>query len=212
LAGGSFEPEVIVNYSTAIGASRLKQLPLKSRMSTRDFIHNSLYNPNYGYFSKNAKVFTPTKPFNFNALKSTNDFTIKLTNMYSLQETGKDDIQLWHTPSELFQPFYGNSMARYLIDKFKADTSTENLIIYEIGAGNGTLMKNILDFIEANEPEIYKTTKYNIIEISTKLASIQNTKKGNHPLTITNTSILDFEKIETDPCFFIAMEVLVKYI
>lgn len=34
-----------------------------------------------------------------------------------------------------------------------------DLIIYEMGAGNGTLMANILDYIEEAHPDVYERTK-----------------------------------------------------
>jgi hypothetical protein len=44
---------------TAAQAALSKQMPINARMLTRDFIHNSLYHPTYGYFSKRAKIFSP---------------------------------------------------------------------------------------------------------------------------------------------------------
>ena len=46
----------------------------------------------------------------------------------------------------------------------------EDLVIYEIGAGNGTLPIDILDFIRSAYSEAYERTLYNIVEISGRLA------------------------------------------
>lgn len=35
----------------------------------------------------------------------------------------------------------------------------EDLIIYEMGAGNGTLMANILDYIKKDHPDVYERTR-----------------------------------------------------
>lgn len=84
------------------------------------------------------------------------------------------------------------------------------LIIYEIGAGNGTLMKNIMDYIKTNEPLIYEKTIYNIIEISSNLSKNQTESIGTHKnVVVSNRSILDWKTIEDQPCFFLALEVLV---
>jgi len=42
------------NLLTPIQLSKLKTRPREARILARDFIHDSLYNPNYGYFSKSA--------------------------------------------------------------------------------------------------------------------------------------------------------------
>ena len=47
-----------------------RERPRRVRMLMRDFIEDSLYNPNYGYFSKQVVIFSPGDPFNFNAMKS----------------------------------------------------------------------------------------------------------------------------------------------
>jgi len=49
----------------------------------------------------------------------------------------------------------------------------EDLVIYEIGAGNGTLAMDILDYIRSAYPEVYECTHYNIVEISGRLAKSQ---------------------------------------
>jgi SAM-dependent MidA family methyltransferase len=35
----------------------------------------------------------------------------------------------------------------------------EDFIIYEMGAGNGTLMCNIMDYLRDEEPEVYERTQ-----------------------------------------------------
>lgn len=114
---------------------------------------------------------------------------------------------------------YGYALANHIIKTFKNDKPDEKLIIYEVGAGNGTLMVNILDFILQHEPEIYKSMTYTVIEISPKLAGIQRTKMNTSIhrscIKIINKSIFDYGKIrlmedekEPNTCFFVAMEVL----
>jgi hypothetical protein len=85
-------------------ALKTKTLPLlNARLLTRDFIHNSLYNPHYGYFSNQAMIFSPPTPFQFNQFKNNDAFTSELSKMYTELEAQKKDIQIWHTPTELFQ-------------------------------------------------------------------------------------------------------------
>lgn len=124
--------------------------------------------------------------------------------------------QLWHTPTELFRPYYGEAMARYMVANYKLiHYPYHDLIIYEMGAGNGTLMLNILDYIQDAEPEVYKRTKFKIIEISSSLAKLQanqlirNADSRGHSskVEIINKSIFEWDQSVTDPCFFLAMEV-----
>jgi SAM-dependent MidA family methyltransferase len=84
-------------------------------------------------------------------------------------------------------------------------------VIFEIGAGNGTLAMNILDFIREQYPEVYERTHYQIVEISGRLAELQREKLlPRHPsVTVTHKSIFHWNENVTSPCFFIAMEVIV---
>lgn len=84
-----------------------------------------------------------------------------------------------------------------------------------MGAGRGTLMLNILDYIRAIEPEVYERTKYKIIEISSNLANVQAESLAATALSrghrdkveIINKSIFDWRDPVPSPCFFLAFEV-----
>jgi hypothetical protein len=124
--------------------------------------------------------------------------------------------QLWHTPTELFRPFYGEAMARYMVANYQLSLYPYyDLIIYEMGAGNGTMMLNILDYIRANHPDVYTRTQYKIIEISSSLASLQHkhlretaASRGHvDKVQIINRSIFDWDTYVSSPCFFLALEV-----
>ncbi|RKF73675.1 Protein arginine methyltransferase NDUFAF7-like protein, mitochondrial [Golovinomyces cichoracearum] len=199
-----------------------KTRPRRVKMLMRDFIEDSLYNPSYGYFSKHAVIFTPEKPFNFNSLKDEPEFHRLLGQQYTNFEDRLDlkdpneSRQLWHTPTELFKPYYGEAIARYLVNNYKlTQYPYHDLTIYEMGAGNGTLMLNILDHIRDIEPSVYSRTKYKIIEISENLAKLQykqlssNANARGHfkKVEIINRSIFEWNQTVSSPCFFLAMEV-----
>ncbi len=183
---------------------------------------DSLYNPSYGYFSKQVVIFTPGEPFHFPSLYDELDFHSLLSRRYVEFEDSLDAVspsdsrQLWYTPTELFRPYYGESIARYLIANYKLTTYPyHDLIIYEMGAGRGTLMLNILDYIRDIDPAVYDRTKYRIIEISTQLATLQNSQlmqssaaRGHaDKVEIINQSIFDWTNPVPSPCFFLAFEV-----
>ena len=183
---------------------------------------DSLYNPNYGYFSKQVVIFTPGEPFDFPNLKDENEFNSILSQRYVEFEDKLDAVepsdtrQLWYTPTELFRPYYGESIARYLAANYKLTMFPyHDLIIYEMGAGRGTLMLNILDYLRDMQPTVYARTKYKIIEISEQLATLQNSQlmksaagRGHaDKVEIINQSIFDWTQPVPSPCFFLAFEV-----
>ncbi|KAK4454814.1 S-adenosyl-L-methionine-dependent methyltransferase [Podospora aff. communis PSN243] len=199
-----------------------RERPRRVKMLLRDFIDDSLYNPHYGYFSKQAVIFSSGEPFNFPELKDENEFNALLSRRYVEFEDELDAVspsetrQLWYTPTELFRPYYGEAIARYLIANYKLTTYPyHDLIIYEMGAGRGTLMTNILDYIRDVEPAVYARTRYKIIEISQQLATLQNSQlmrsaagRGHADrVEIINQSIFDWKQKVPSPCFFLAFEV-----
>lgn len=88
----------------------------------------------------------------------------------------------------------------------------EDLIIYEMGAGNGTLAKNVLDYLRDEYPEAYERTRYRIIEISPNLAELQRKKlQPEHAcVEVVNKSVFDWDTNVPVPCFFLALEVIVS--
>ncbi|KAL7409755.1 S-adenosyl-L-methionine-dependent methyltransferase [Mrakia frigida] len=125
----------------------------------------------------------------------------------------QDGKQIWHTPTEIFKPWYGRAVARAIVSDYKLKHFPyDDLIIFEMGAGNGTLMTNILDYIQEQEPEVYEHTSYRIIEITTQLAlkQLESAKEHGHQacVEIINKSIFDWDEVINEPCYFMGMEVL----
>ncbi|KAK4940156.1 hypothetical protein LTR10_019691 [Elasticomyces elasticus] len=208
---------------TARDLQHRTQRPRRVKMYTREFIEDSLYNPNYGYFTKHATIFNASQPFNFPSIKDGSEFNRLVDQSYidfedALDAVHEDELrQLWHTPTELFRPYYGEAIARYLVTNYKMTLFPyHDLIIYELGAGNGTLMRNILDWIFENEPEVYERTKFKIIEISKSLADLQMTSLDHSPYAelhreqtqIIHRSIFDWNEYVNSPCFILALEVI----
>ena len=196
-----------------------------SKPLARDFIHDSLYNPKYGYFSQRAVIFSQPDPVDFARLNGMEDFEKCISNLYrqydEFQE--EDALQVWHTPTELFKPWYGYAVGRYILEQYLANDEWQRtgqpLSIYEMGAGNGTLMCNILEYLKANAPaDVYRSLKYNIIEISKQLSQrqewnnmsrlSQQASEYDVSVNIINKSIFEWDTPITDHCFFVAFEVI----
>ena len=81
--------------------------PLGVKMLVRDFIEDSLYNPNYGYFPKQATIFNAKDTtFDFPSLRDSAEFQEEVGAKYAAYGADKHDgpgRQLWHTPTELFK-------------------------------------------------------------------------------------------------------------
>lgn len=183
---------------------------------------DSLYNPHYGYFPKQVVIFSPGQPFDFNSMANEPEFHKQLGERYTDFEDALDaevpneSRQLWHTPTELFRPYYGEAIARYLVTNYKlSNYPLHDLIIYELGAGNGTLMLNMLDYIRDFEPDVYARTKFKVIEISSALASLQilqltktaSARGHTDHVEIINRSIFAWDTFVPAPCYFLALEV-----
>lgn len=206
------------NYAfvTASELQGHKSPPTAVRMLVRDFIDDSLYNPNYGYFSKSVKILNTTheEPFKFPKIKNGSEFEALVGSRYA--GMGKDPAQgpgkqVWHTPTELFRPHYGQAIAKCLVSEYLLKYFPyEDLIIYEIGAGNGTLAQDILDVIQEDYPDVYERTQYNIVEISSTLADLQRKRLGSRHggvCKVIRRSVFDWDKRVPSPSFFVMMEV-----
>lgn len=122
--------------------------------------------------------------------------------------------QVWHTPTQIFQPYYAHALARYLVAEYKLHNYPyDDLVIYELGAGSGTLARGILDYLADYEPEIYTRTRYKIVEISTRLAEEQRRKLAKHSqvhgkVEVVNKDVLAWDgAVVQEACFVIALEV-----
>ena len=172
-------------------------------MLLRDFIRDALYNPTTGYFASNdAPVGKLTRPLSFRNLLGRDGYHHALDAAYrKMQEScssakflnprspfhnvvicitrGHPDAQVaWLTPSEIFSPYYGGAVAECVLSHHMICGTTSPLEIYELGAGTGTVAKDILDYVKRHAPEVYRDMRYTTVEISSNLAWLQHKKAG----------------------------------
>lgn len=177
-------------------------MPQIFKETCRDFIHKALYANEYGYFQRNANIFHTPEPIQFTNIKDLDDYAKKLNLLYKNQSKNEEYYQLWHTPSELFRPWYGNAIAKYIIQEYEISKrkEKEELVIMEIGPGNGTLCHDITTFIEnynffnRNKENFQSINyQYHLVEISKKLHKLQKTKFSlNSRIFCHLNSILDW--------------------
>lgn len=110
---------------TAYDTAKCKTTPTRNKMLVRDFIDDSLYNPNYGYFSKQAVIFSPETDFQFNDMDDHLEFMNILGQLYKDIEGDADEVdevarQVWHTPTELFKVRRGNCTVNYVTNNKKS--------------------------------------------------------------------------------------------
>ncbi|KAG2383644.1 hypothetical protein C9374_004315 [Naegleria lovaniensis] len=121
----------------------------------REFIHDSLYNPEYGYFNKKDHELIITHPL-LRDEKLTNTASIEndqfendlinnnlsfdeqmilpfhelqdqLDYLENLSELYQRGPQSWGTPIEIFQPYYGIAIAEYMLRTTYGEGKNENL-------------------------------------------------------------------------------------
>ena len=71
---------------------------------------------------------------------------------------------------------------------------------------------DILNYLREEHPDVYDRTHYTIIEISESLVKLQKEKLCHeHPcVNVLNKSIFHWDVREPSPCYFVAMEVIVR--
>lgn len=92
---------------TAAQLARSKNVPKKVKMLVRDFIDDSLYNPHYGYFSKQAVIFSSKEPIEFMSICDSRDLDNHIFTRYGdyRVDARGPGRQVWHTPTELFKVY-----------------------------------------------------------------------------------------------------------
>ena len=181
----------------------------------REFIHDALYNKEYGYFSSRVAICKPMVNFDFPKMSTIETYWDSIGQIY--ETYSKDSLNVWHTATELFNPWFGRAVGHYILQKHLEQRNkgiTNDLYIYEIGGGNGTLMMNILDYIREKRPDIYQSCYYILYEISPKLHRLQETLLSQSEHLMKDRVRLICDDVVSNlggnelPCFVVAIEVL----
>ena len=106
LPDASTEEHINYRLVTSNDLESYKEPPRLVKMLVRDYIEDSLYNPNYGYFPKQATIFTGIEEeLDFSKIRDSAEFQEIVARKYD--SFGKDidgpGLQIFHTPTELFR-------------------------------------------------------------------------------------------------------------
>jgi SAM-dependent MidA family methyltransferase len=150
LSGDILGPAIPYAKANPFVESELKRrIAEKGKITFRDYMQVSLYNPEGGYYSSGT-----------------------------VEIGARTDEGHFLTFPETMQPYFGEAIARQIIQMWENMDFPENFDIVEMGAGNGTLARDILAYLRKNSPSLFDRLKYNIIEISPALVQRQIDKIG----------------------------------
>ena len=153
----------------------------------REFVFDSLYAPGKGYFQRDQDVVGSVTDFksmpgaatcpcslsdkseallvaggsaagmNFNEMLSETEYRVKVQSLYDQGGSA------WLTPSELFHPFYAQSVARHFLESLRASKALgapgRKFHVIEIGGGNGTFALGFLDYVKSSDRSVYDRMK-----------------------------------------------------
>jgi hypothetical protein len=113
------------------------------------------------------------------------------------------------------QPYYAQSLISAILESYKMNQYPyQDLIIYELGAGNGSFMLDSLRYLRKHHPEVFARTTYRIIEISAQLAKRQRIRAKKAGLEdhveIVESDFFKWGGGGPEPCYVVALEVLVS--
>ena len=108
------------------------------------------------------------------------------------------------TSPEISQTF-GELIGAYLVNLWQNNYESQEISLVEMGAGKGTLIKDLLRFA-SKIPNFLDKVSINIVEISPKLQKIQKECLKNHKINWHNDFIAFKEQNKNKPIFFISNE------
>ncbi|KAJ0402152.1 hypothetical protein ATCC90586_007938 [Pythium insidiosum] len=174
---------------------------------TREYIYGALYAPDGGYFTTPTRevLHAPPQTIDFPSLWGQMEYRSVVSKLYKARR------EAWLTPVEVFAPHYSHALAKYMLHSPLVQSPMR---VFEIGGGAGTNALHILNYLRTHAPDVYEKTQYTLIEISPVMAERQRQRvlsEHPHVCTVLNTDILTFadqHAVVSEPCFFLAMEVL----
>ena len=152
------------------------RVTLRTRMLLREYIRHALYvRGDGGYFGKHV-VGGLTQAIDFAALKDEAAYRRRVADVAAVAALRGS---AWLTPSEVFTPHYGRSIARSIIQRHRHLYPGEPLQIIEVGGGNATFATDVLGHVRQDAADLFGSCRYVMLEISERLAGIQRERLRN---------------------------------
>lgn len=105
------------------------------------------------------------------------------------------------TSPELHSPDYGRGVARVLADMWQEMGKPSPFAVVEMGGGNGTLGRDILQAVEQGNPALYQAISYVSVEISPALVARQQENLRGLPAQIILGSAYALPLRQIQGCF-----------
>lgn len=182
---------------------------LKNKELLCEYIRAALYDEQLGYFTnpQNIQLGQLAAPIKFSNLLGYSDYTEQLNINYPKHK--------FLTPSEIFRPFYGMTMARYVRSQ-QQKHNLDKIRVVEIGSGMGGQADSFLMYFKNYEPELYPDIEYTLLEISptlmkkskTLLYSNHRDKCGRGDIKFVNQDAFTFNEKMGKDVFFMMFEIL----
>lgn len=173
-----------------------------SGLLLREFLHRMLYDNESGFFASLPLLEGPVQ--DFGSFRSMDEYRS------SIQAIMKSRGGKFVTPSELFRPWYGRAIANWALSEH--ENNKRPLLVYEIGAGNASTAEDFLLYLRQNYPEVYRNTKYTVIELSYAMAEQQKNRLAGFidegVADVQNSNIIDWDEVVEEKCCVIGLEVL----
>lgn len=179
-----------------------------SRVPLSQFVRDSLYHPQRGFFVHRAHVQLARIPaaIDFHKLMGLGEYSRKLAEVYPPDG--------FLTPSELFRPFYGMSVARFYLRWAAAGRGR----VVEAGPGLAGQANSFLHLLKSFYPEEYRRVDYTLVDVSpTLLAAARDRLQEGHGgliaagrLRFCAMDLLDFlqQNASAERCLLLLFEVL----
>ena len=182
---------------------------LKHKELLRDYVQSALYDSQRGYFTnpKNIQLGHLKSAIRFSSLLGYSDYIEQLSANYPKHK--------FLTPSEIFRPYYGMTMASYVYKQQKKH-NIDKIKVVEIGSGIGGQADSFLMYFKNFEPDVYPYIEYTLLEISpTLLHKSKSTLYQNHKekcqrgeIKFVNQDAFKFKEDIGSDVFFMLFEIL----
>jgi SAM-dependent MidA family methyltransferase len=106
----------------------------------------------------------------------------------------------WSTPCELFSPYYGASVANWIVDVLSRVDERQRceIEIVEIGGGSGALARDVLDTLADSHSAVYeRVSRYTSVELTPQLANEQRARldatRHSDRYAVVGQSFVDYQ-------------------